>query len=96
MRLSLCLLVLLAAAVSAVAQISVNIDGRTIDFQGAPPQQVNGRVLVPLRGVLEAMGAYVEFDAATQGILANRGATPIQMRLGDRAASVNPRSWRWW
>src|SRR6185295_3270804 len=48
-------------------------------------------VLVPLRGVLEAMGAYVEFVSATNTILANRGSTQIEMRLGQSVATVGGR-----
>jgi hypothetical protein len=76
-------------ASQAPAQIGVNVDGRAVVFSGTPPQQVQGRVLVPLRGVLEAMGAYVEYQAATGTILASKGATQIRMRLGDRNAVVN-------
>jgi hypothetical protein len=76
-------------AYQAPAQIGVNVDGRAVVFSGTPPQQVQGRVLVPLRGVLEAMGAYVEYQAATGTILASKGATQIRMRLGDRNAVVN-------
>jgi hypothetical protein len=78
------------AASSAVAQgISVTVDGRPVAFQGQGPISVQGRVLVPLRGVLEAMGAYVEYRSASRSIYAQRGSTQLQLTLGDRNAVVN-------
>ena len=41
-------------------RIRVELNGEPISFQGAQPRQVDGRVLVPLRGVLEKMGATVD------------------------------------
>ena len=87
----LCLCVFLS--VSAVAQgISVIVDGRQVQFQGQGPVSVQGRVLVPLRGVLEAMGAYVEYRQPSRSIHARRGSTEIDLVLGDRNAVVNGRS----
>src|SRR5688572_20664110 len=85
-----CFFALLCAAVAAVAQgISVTVDGRPVVFQGQGPVSVSGRVLVPLRGVLEAMGAYVEYRAASRSIYARRGDTQLELTLGDRNAVVN-------
>ncbi len=87
-------LILSAVVVCASAfgqNIAVNVDGRQVMFQGQGPAMVQGRVLVPLRGVLEAMGAYVEYRSATRSVFARRGATEIELRLGDRAALVDGR-----
>ncbi|MEA2554119.1 MAG: hypothetical protein QOJ65_2295 [Fimbriimonadaceae bacterium] len=80
-------------AASAMAQggISVIIDGRPVAFRGTGPQQVNGRVLVPLRGVLEQMGAYVDWQPAGQLVTAQKSGTNIELRIGDRMARVNDR-----
>jgi hypothetical protein len=84
------LIVVAMIAGSAHAQsISVNVDGRQVMFQGQGPAMVQGRVLVPLRGVLEAMGAYVEYRSATRSVFARRGATEIELTLGQRAAMVD-------
>lgn len=82
----------LAAAmiVPAIAQqINVVINDRPLNFQGASASQVGGRVLVPLRGVFEALGAQVNFDAPTMTIYAVRGETQLQLRLGSAQAYVN-------
>jgi hypothetical protein len=82
----------LAIVGSAIAQngnISVYVDGNPVAFNGVGPQEVNGRVLVPLRGVLEKLGAYVGWDPAGQMVTAQRGDTSIDLRIGSREARVN-------
>jgi hypothetical protein len=76
---------------TAAAQppISVVLNGQVINFGGAAPTQVGGRVLVPLRGVFESLGATVNYDAATSTIFATRGDTKMQLRLGSTEASIN-------
>lgn len=80
------------AAVVVSVPIQVLVNGRAIDFQGVPPIQAGSRVLVPLRGVLEALGATVDFDNATQTVFAVRGATQMQLRIGSTQATVNGQS----
>jgi hypothetical protein len=69
--------------------IRVNINGNPVMFNGVGPREVNGRVLVPLRGVLEQLGAYVEYDVATRSVIAMKGDTEIALALGDRTATIN-------
>ena len=78
-------------ATVAMAQggISVIVDGNPVTFHGVGPQEVNGRVLVPLRGVLEQMGAYVDWEPAGQLVTAQRGNTTIELRIGETSARVN-------
>ncbi|MBA3725219.1 MAG: copper amine oxidase N-terminal domain-containing protein [Armatimonadetes bacterium] len=88
----LCILMCASAGMTAAQGIGVTVDGRTVSFQGAGPMMMSGRVMVPLRGVLEAMGAYVEYRAATRTIIARRGNTDLELGLGDRSALVNGRT----
>ncbi|MBI3722236.1 MAG: hypothetical protein HY248_06750, partial [Fimbriimonas ginsengisoli] len=48
--------------------IRVELNGDLVRFYGAQPREVDGRVMVPLRGVLEKMGAMVDWDARTQTV----------------------------
>ena len=41
--------------------IKVKLDGKTISFD-VEPQIVEGRTMVPLRAIFEAMGAEIEWD----------------------------------
>ena len=81
----------MALTAGAFAQISVRIDDRPVTFAGQGPAQVQGRVLVPLRGIMEALGATVKFDGATQSVTATRGTSNLALSLGKREASVDGR-----
>ncbi len=89
--LSLC-----AATPSAQAQYNrnaptVTVNNETVDFTGQPPVSQGGRVLVPLRGVLEKLGAYVQFDSAARVVTALKGDLNIRLPIGGREATVNQR-----
>jgi hypothetical protein len=76
---------------ASAMQISVTVNGEPVRFIGIGPQQVQGRVMVPLRGVLEKLGAYVDWVPATRTVVATRGDLDIQLPLGGRTARVNGR-----
>lgn len=52
-----------AAVLAENNDVSVTVDNRTIYFEDQAPVISGERVLVPLRGVIEAMGASVRWDA---------------------------------
>lgn len=79
----------LALASVSLAQIRVEVDGSPVRFDDAAPKMTGGRVLVPLRAVLEKMGAEIKFDPATSVVTAIRGDKTVVLRLGSREASVN-------
>ena len=77
----------------AMAQgISVQVNGNPVHFNNAEPQYINGRVLVPLRGVFENMGAYVQWHPNNRTVTAQRGATDVTLRIGEKWASVDGRT----
>ena len=57
--------------------IGVQVNGNPVNFTGAPPVEVNGSVLVPLRGVFEAMGAGVNYDSTVHTITAKKGSEVV-------------------
>lgn len=67
----------------------VLVDGKEVEFKAAQPQTVSGRTMVPLRGVFEAIGAYVEYDSANHIIKARKNNEEVELRLGDRVAKKN-------
>ena len=73
---------------SAQAAIQVYVDGQAVKFD-VPPTVIQGRVLVPLRGIFERLGATVDYDARTQDIVAVRGPQTVELTLGSRQARVN-------
>lgn len=77
------------AAPAGAQGINVTVNGDVVPFGTTPPVQRFGTVLVPLRGVFEKLGASVQYDGATKSILAVKGATTVQLRLGEARAQVN-------
>lgn len=79
----------LVSAMAAAQNISVTVDGKEVNFASGGPRQVDGRVLVPLRGVFQKMGATVQWRPARREINANNGSTSVNLRIGDREATVD-------
>jgi copper amine oxidase-like protein len=85
--------VLAVGTIPGGAQISapyvhVFVDGQPVAFD-VPPQIEYGRVLVPLRGVFERLGAIVGWDDQAQTVLAQRGATSVSLVIGNTTAMIN-------
>lgn len=77
-----------AQPVAPAPYVKVFIDGQPVSFD-VPPAIAAGRVLVPLRGVFNRLGAVVTWDPSTQMVLAARGDTSISLRIGETQASIN-------
>jgi hypothetical protein len=82
----------LGASVASAQQMNsdlrVTVDREAVPFVGQQPVEQDGRVLVPLRGVLEKMGAFVRYDSQTKTVVALRGATRITLPVNSRQALV--------
>ncbi|HEY3248086.1 MAG TPA: stalk domain-containing protein [bacterium] len=78
----------LGTSVVAQSPVRVFVDGEQVQFD-QPPVVVGSRVLVPLRGIFEKMGAFVEWIAATRNVRAVRGTTVVELQIGSRIAKVN-------
>ena len=81
------------AAVVAAADpdaLSINIDGRNI-ISDPPPLLQKGRTFVPLRGVLENLGAKVDYIAADRRVDIVRGSQKVQLFLGTTRAIMDGR-----
>ena len=66
----------------------INIDGRVVTSDPAPLLQ-KGRTFVPLRGVLENLGARVNYVAAEKRVDIARGAQNVTLFLGTTRATVD-------
>ncbi len=69
--------------------INVVMNGRVVSFPDVEPQNINGRVLVPIRTISEERGADVSYDAETKQVLIVKGDTEILLTLGSQEAYVN-------
>lgn len=72
--------------------IAVRVDGQRVRFPAAQPTQIAGRVMIPLRGVLQRLGAdRVQWRSERQEVLVSGSAGDMRLRIGDREALVNGR-----
>ena len=76
------------APVSAQEPVDVNIviNGQALD-KDVPPMMVDGRVLIPLRKVFNALGAEVKYE--NKVISATRGTQSVVLSPGQKAAQID-------
>jgi len=78
-----------SAAASSVSQVTVEIDGEIVVFSGQQPVIIEGRVLVPVRGVFEKLGYTVKWDQQRQSAeLSNKDNTVI-ITVGELFFTTN-------
>lgn len=81
---------LAAGATMASAQgIRATVDGDPVNFRDVEPRMINGRVMVPLRGVFEKIGASVVWMPETQTVVARSIDKEIRLPIGSDYAWVN-------
>ncbi len=78
-----------ASALALGPTAVVKVNGKAVDFKGTKPQTVTGRMMVPVRGVFEAIGAYVEYNPVHHRVAAKRANESIELRAGDNIAKRN-------
>jgi hypothetical protein len=76
----------------ACAEIQVDVNNRQVNFGNVAPSRFDGRVFIPLRAVVEALGADVRWEPATQTVHGSKGAREFSLPIGSRTAQVNGRS----
>lgn len=77
-------------SVHAQSKVSVQIDGKVASYD-QPPVIVNDRVLVPVRGIFESLGARVEWATDTQTVIATKGNATIELPLHEDLIRINGR-----
>lgn len=68
--------------------ITVTLDGNPIAFD-VPPQLIEGRTMVPLRMIFEALGAEVSWDDATQTASGVKGDTTVKITINEKVLYKN-------
>lgn len=81
----------LLLALSIITTTFANSPSIIIGNQTLPVNAVtqNGRVLVPLRAIFEALDATVDYDAGTKTITGNQNGKIVTLQLNNKAASVD-------
>ncbi len=78
-----------AANVFAGNTLSVQLDGQSVAFNGQQPVIVDGRTLIPLRGVFEKMGYNVSWEANTKTAVLESGSSEVRVTANSSTFDVN-------
>ncbi len=75
---------------SALAQrIAVTVAGKPLVFADQAPVMRQGRVLVPLRGIFERLGAGLDWYPETRKLVAMREGRTVSLIVGETDAYVD-------
>jgi len=74
--------------VNAENKINLILDGKLLNLDTAPEIK-SDRTFVPLRGIFEALGATVDWDAQTKQITAKKDGRVVSLTIGDDTAYKN-------
>ncbi len=67
---------------------NVMVDGDYVEFTDAAPANINGRVMVPFRAILEKLGAEVSWDQKTKTATAELGDADITFVVGKSDINI--------
>ncbi len=77
-----------SGTLAPLSEILVRVN-KNILFFDQPPVIINDRTMVPFRGIFEALGATVEWEAATRTVRATRGDTKISLVIDTNIINKN-------
>ena len=80
---------LIPAIVVYASDIRVTSDGQEVIFPDQSPTIVDGRTLVPVRGVFEALGFDVDWDGDTRTAILNRHDYQLLITIGSQTFTAN-------
>ncbi len=91
--LSMLLVVIMTMSMVSVScvfasDIKVTIDGSNQSYDVMPVIE-NGRTLVPMRAIFEALGAEIKWDDATKTVTGTKGDVSVVLTIGNTLAKVN-------
>lgn len=86
--LSVMMLSILCMPVQAEEPPIVLLDGQVLTFE-VPPIIENGRVLVPMAAIFQAMGAVVSWDSSTGTATAVKDGITVQLTIGSAISTIN-------
>lgn len=81
-------LVLQPATAQAAKAITINVDGVQLKTD-QPPAMIQGRVMLPLRAIFEALNASVNWNPKTQTVTGIKGDTTVVLKIKSKTATIN-------
>jgi hypothetical protein len=87
----ICFLPISSAFAAKAKNIYIFLDGKKMEFKLEQQQPINvdGRVLVPLRDIFEALGAKIEWDNTTKTVTAKKDNVLITYKIGSLTGNRN-------
>lgn len=77
------------STVSRDRAIAVTLNGNTLIFPDQSPLMQDGRAMIPLNTIFEALGAEVKWDKTTKTVTAVLNDQTFVLQIGSSAATVN-------
>ena len=81
-------LTVLPGCTALAKDVNIVIDGEELSLDVAP-QIIDGRVMVPIRGVLENLGALVKWDDETQTVSARKSSKTVSLEIGSNDVTLD-------
>ena len=69
--------------------ISVRVGGELLDFDVLPFITTEGRTMLPMRKVFEALGAQIAWDDSSQTVTATKDGISISLTIDKKLANIN-------
>ena len=80
----LCTVALLCSfTANAESEVSVVVDGNKIQFPDQGPVIIDGRTMVPIRSVMEALGMVVGWDAENSMVTVSNGESTVKLAINS-------------
>ncbi len=84
-------LLLQPATAQAAKAITINVDGVQLKLD-QPPVMIQGRVMLPLRAIFEALDATVDWNQKSQTVTAIKADTTVVLKIKSKVATINNQS----
>lgn len=78
-----------STAYGAEKSISVILDGKQLELGQAEPIMVKGTTLVPMRPLLEQLGAAFSWDEPSKTVSASKSGLKLSLQIDNQTATVN-------
>lgn len=76
-------------AVTVSSYVNVTVNGQPLQSDVKPFVNMDGRTMLPIRAIAEALGAQVGWDAATQTATLTLGAKTVKVTIGQNSILVD-------
>ncbi|WP_249646045.1 MULTISPECIES: copper amine oxidase N-terminal domain-containing protein [unclassified Lysinibacillus] len=84
-------LLLQPATAQAAKAITITVDGVQLKTD-QPPAMIQGRVMLPLRAIFEALGASINWDSKNQTVTGYKEDTTVVLKMKSKVATINGKS----